>query len=373
MLRRQKDIVLKDLRKKIVFLVGPRQTGKTWLAKDLGKEFGRTEYLSYDRLADRRIIEKEGWVDATDLLILDELHKMPDWKNYLKGLFDTKNERLKILVTGSARLDYFRQSGDSMAGRFFTHRLLPFSLGELAGTPYEGDLDRLFERSGFPEPFLAETPEDATRWRNEYADSLLRDEVTDLERVADLRALRTVLELLRHRVGSPISYASIAEDVGVSPNTVKKYIQIFEALYIVFRVTPFSRDIARSLAKEPKLYFYDIGMVESGDGPRFENFVAVSLLKDIFATCDQKGVKGELHYLKTKEGKEVDFCVARNGRAELLVEAKRSDDTVSPHLRHFCTKYDLPGVQVVKELKRERKEDERIEVRRAKDWLAGLY
>ena len=298
---------------------------------------------------------------------------MPDWKNYLKGLFDTKNDRVKILVTGSARLDYFRQTGDSLAGRFFTHRLLPFSLGELTGTPYEGDLDRLIERSGFPEPILAETPEDATRWRNEYADSLLREEVADLERIADMRALRTVLELLRHRVGSPVSYTSIAEDAGVSPNTVKKYIQIFEALYIVFRVTPFSRDIARSLAKEPKLYFYDTGMVTAGDGSRFENLVAISLLKDVFAAYDQKGVKGELQYLKTKEGKEVDFCIAQDGRAKLLVEAKLSDDRVSTHLRHFCTKYDLPGIQVVKELKRERKEDERITVRRAAGWLAELY
>ena len=125
--RAQAKFILRDLERKIVFIVGPRQVGKTWLARSMESYFKRPLYLNYDSVSDREIVEAEAWREATDLLILDELYKMPYWKNYLKGLYDTKPSHLRVLVTGSARLDVFRQSGDSLAGRFFCHHLLPFS------------------------------------------------------------------------------------------------------------------------------------------------------------------------------------------------------------------------------------------------------
>ena len=124
---------------------------------------------------------------------------------------------MRILVTGSARLDAFRQGGDSLAGRFFAHRLLPLSLSELKGTEFEGSMDRLMERGGFPEPFLCEDAIEADRWRMQYTDGLIREDILDFERVHDLRAMQMVVELLRRSVGSPVSYASMARDVGASP------------------------------------------------------------------------------------------------------------------------------------------------------------
>lgn len=384
MRRRRKTQILKDLNSKIVFLTGPRQVGKTWLAHDIAKEFSRPVYLNYDNREDRKIIEKEAWLGSTDLLIFDEIHKMPEWKTYIKGVFDTKPKNLKILVTGSARLEYFRQMGESLSGRFFTHRLFPFSPGELAVIGAAPDIDRLMLRGGFPEPFLAGLPAEnsanqifgeesenfARRWRKQYVDGLIRDDVLDFERFSDFKSLKLCLELLRSRVGSPVSYTSIAGDIGVAPNTVKKYIQVFEELYVIFRITPFVGNIVRSLLKEPKIYFFDTALVEGDEGIKFENLVALSLAKEAAAEEDLRGISASLHYVRTKDGKEVDFCYVRDNKAQYLLEVKLSDSNISKNLCYFCEKYNIPGIQLVKNLKRERQEE--VEVRSAETWLAEL-
>ena len=368
--RPQLPLIAKDLSKKLVFLTGPRQVGKTHLALALLKDSPKGVYLNYDNLEDRSIIAKAAWLPDTELLVLDELHKMPEWKNYLKGIFDTRSPHLRILVTGSARLDAFRSSGDSLAGRYFRHRLNPFSVAEITEAS-EATIDVLMTRGGFPEPFLADTDQDASRWRLHYMDGLVRTDILDFERIHDLKAMELTLELLRHRVGSPISIASLAQDVACAPNTIKKYLEILEALFIVFRVTPFHRNIARSLLKEPKLYFYDTGMVKGNDGIRFENMVAVSLLKHVNAIEDYEGSRATLHYLRTKEKKEVDFAVAVEDQPVSIIEAKLTENEPTPSLRYFHERYGLPAVQVVRHLRLEKMAGH-IAIRRALDFLREL-
>lgn len=368
--RFQLPLIRKDLDRKLVFITGPRQVGKTWLALALLKDFTNGVYLNYDNPEDRAVITRAAWLPSTELLVLDELHKMAEWKNYLKGIFDTRLPQLKILVTGSARMDTFRTSGDSLAGRYFRHRLNPLAIDEIPDAS-EATLDTLMMRGGFPEPFLAETDQDADRWRMQYVDGLIRTDILDFERIHDVKAVQLTLELLRRRVGSPISVTSLAQDVNCSPNTIKKYIEIFEALFIVFRVTPFHRNIARSLLKEPKLYFYDTGLVKGDDGVRFENLMAVSLLKQANATEDYRGKRAALHYLRTKEKKEVDFAMVVEDQQTTIIEVKLNDSALSPSLKYFHEKYDLPAVQVVRNLRQERMAGD-IPIRRALDFLREM-
>lgn len=376
MYRRQIEQIRADLEKKLVFLVGPRQVGKTWLAKEIGKNFDKMVYLNYDRSEDRQIMKAESWPKNTQFLILDELHKMKGWKNYIKGVFDTKEADLRILVTGSARLNTFRQAGDSMVGRFFVHHLFPFSMSEIKSVQekldFEMDVERFLERGGFPEPFLAKTKTDADRWRKQYFDGLVRTDVLDFETIHNFRALQMVLELLRKKVGSPVSYSSIAEDVQLSPITVKKYIEIFEALYIIFRVSPYSKNIARSILKEPKIYFFDNGLVNGDEGARLENFVAVSLLKHVHGSVDYTGKNLSLNYVRTKNKQEVDFALVEDGEISKLIEVKVSDGNLSSNLKYFCDKYNYIGVQVVKDLKRE-KTIGSIDIVMADNFLQSLF
>lgn len=370
--RAQKQTILKDLEKKLVLLVGPRQCGKTWLAKDIAKEFRNSVYLNYDQPIDRKIIQEQSWSDSTDLLILDELHKMESWKNYLKGVYDTKPDSMHILVTGSARLDVYDQLGDSLAGRYFRHRLLPLSLAELAQANALLDIDKLLERGGFPEPYLDDNETEANRWRMQYINSLLSTDIFEIDKIYNAKAMQLIFNLLRTRVGSPLSYQSLAEDVAVSPTTIKKYVQILEALFIVFIVPPYSKNIARSLLKEPKVYFFDTGLVQGDKGARFENFVAVSLLKHVYGKVDTKAEDYGLYYLRTKEGQEVDFALVLQDNIETMIEAKLSERTPSKPLIRFHEKYNIPAIQLVKSLRNDY-QDQGIRILKAEKFLSQLF
>lgn len=368
--RQLTDAVMRDLEKKMVFLVGPRQCGKTWLAKQIATRFNNPVYLNYDNFEDKQIIKNGEWKRNSDLLILDEIHKMPEWKNYLKGIFDTKDKKMRILVTGSARLDTFRSGGDSMAGRFFVHHLMPFSVLEAKNAGFSEPLSRLLERGGFPEAFLSDNINDVYRWRRYYNDSLIRQDVLDFQRVLDIRAIADLTELLRLRVGSPVSYRSLSEDLSVSPNTVKKYISILEALYIVFSIRPYRKRIARSILKEPKIYFFDTGAIKD-NGARLENAVALHLYAYSLQRSDLSGKNYRLHFLRTKDGKEADFCLSCDNEAFAIFEVKNRDSAWSGNLIYFKERYNIPAVQLVKDLRIE-KDSDNISMRECEAFLSRL-
>lgn len=330
------EFIKKDLDKKLVLIAGPRQVGKTWLSKTLFPS-NQSVYLNFDRNADRKVITEETWSRDSDLVILDEIHKMRNWKSWIKGIYDTESVRPRLLLTGSARLDVTHRGGrESLAGRHHLYRLHPLSVRELSAT-YDASeaVNRLMNRGGFPEPFFAESDRDADRWRLSHVDSMLREDLRDLVVIQDIKSLEYLVDRLASQVGSPISYQSLAEDVGVSAPTIKRWIATLEASYVIFTVLPWTRKVKGSILKQPKVYFFDTARIPDNlESARFENLVACSLLKHQQFLEDTRGVKGSLHYLRNKQGLEVDFLLVEKSHPTFMVECKLSE-TEEANFRYF--------------------------------------
>ena len=206
----------------------------------------------------------------------------------------------------------------------------------------------------FPEPFLSQSETDSNRWRKQYVSLVLIDDVRQIGDVKDISSMQLLIELLRKRVGSPLSLNSIAGDLEVSTNTVKRYIELLEQMYVVFRVNPYHKNIARAILKEPKIYFYDIGLVIGDDGVRFENLMALHLLKHLHFLEDTKGVETKLHYIRDRQRHEVDFYYCEKEEDEgTLLEVKLTKNKPDRNLIYFHERLGKKATQVVLNIQRE--------------------
>lgn len=346
---------------KMAFLSGPRQCGKTTLAKELLRKRGAGAYFNWDEITFRRTWTHDPRevlplsTGRSALLVLDEIHKARSWKRSLKGLYDTLADPVDILVTGSARLTVYRRGSDSLLGRYFHFRLHPFSIGELesATIPHPDELietlfsgrprrrraaqetlDGFMRFGTFPEPFLAQSEKKARLWRRHRVEQVIREDVRDLSRIPDLGRIEMLASLLPVRVGSLLSLVSLREELEVSYDTVKRWLQLLGELYYSFEIKPYAKRVARSLRKAGKLYLWDPGEVLD-EGARFENLVASHLLKACHLWTDTGEGSFELCFLRNKQKEEIDFLIVRDGKPWLPVEARLRDTTPSPAWRRF--------------------------------------
>jgi hypothetical protein len=347
--------ILNDLSKKMVFIGGPRQVGKTTLAKAiLSSNYPSGRYLNWDYDEDRQDIMRKQWSADQKLLVFDELHKFPRWKTWIKGIYDVSHESHSFLVTGSARLDVYRRGGDSLMGRYHYWRLHPFTLDEVPpGISQKEAYHRLMTVGGFPEPFLDGDERTARRWRRERFDRVLREDIRDLMPIRNIQLLGMFLDMLRHRVGGLVTLSNLAGDLQISPKTAKTWLEVLERMYLVFSVRPYTRSLPRAVLKPPKVYFFDNGDVIGDEGARFENLIATSLLKRLHFLEDRDGYRYELRYIRDKEGREVDFVILKEGKIEELIEVKFSEDNISNSLSYYAERLTPPkAAQIVASLRR---------------------
>ena len=372
-----------DFGRQMRLIAGPRQTGKTTIARSFLEKCGCGKlYYNWDNRQIRDAYRKDNHFFAGDMfnvppgeggkrwLCMDEIHKYPDWKNILKDFFDSYNEDAFFVVTGSARLDMMRRSGDSLAGRYLNFRLNPVTLREFSGsslpeppdhaddiireklhTPvYKSDeLAALLRFSGFPEPLVNGAVRFHIRWQAAYMDALVREDLREITQIKNLEKTASLMHLLPERISSPLSINALAGDLNCSFATAANYLTALELGYLIFRLRPYHDKIARSIRKEQKAYFYDWTWAASEAG-KFENYVAVEL-KSLIDAWEDNGLGAfELFYIRDRDGRETDFLVCRNAIPWLLVEVKLSRSSIAyHHKKNRQALGDIPFIQIVRE------------------------
>ncbi len=345
----------------MVFIIGPRQAGKTTVSM-MAKEFASSfSYLNWDNLDHRKIIldgvkstaEFAGLDKLKEdkpLIVFDEVHKYGRWKTFLKGFFDTYKGEADIIVTGSSRLDVYKKGGDSLMGRYFPYRLHQLSVGELIRTDLsekeiqmpvqlqEGKFKNLLKNGGFPEPFIKNDLRFLNRWRTLRREQLIREDIRDLSRIQELGQIELLAETFKHRAGQLTNFSNLANKINVSSVTISRWIKTLQGFFYLFTVQPWSVNIPRALVKEPKTYLWDWVDVDD-EGGRWENFVASHLLKAVHYWTDSGLGQYGLWFIRDKEKREVDFLVTRADKPWFLVEAKLSQGAgLSKNLAYFQDK-----------------------------------
>ena len=334
-----------DLKKKMVFIGGPRQVGKTSIAEQVLSlpEYERGILLNWDNDSDRSAILSREFSHDAPLIVFDEIHKNRQWRQFIKGLFDKHRKTLRILVTGSARLDWYRFGGDSLQGRYFYHRLHPFSVAEL-GIETKQDFSSLLTLSGFPEPFFSGDLQEKNRWALSYRSRLVREELRDFERVVELTKLELLAQRLPDLVGSQLSINGLREDLQVAHATINSWLELFERLYYIFRIYLFGAPKLRAIKKTARVFFYDWSLVQN-EGARLENLVASHLLKWCHFKEDTEGRELELRYFRDIDQREVDFVVLERDQPSMFIEVKTEHKASGKGLRYLKERF--PSVRAI--------------------------
>ncbi len=368
------------LKKKMVFLAGPRQAGKTFVAQQyLAAHSSPQLYYNWDLPEVAQRFRENPVFFESDVrismlkrptLVFDEIHKRTRWKNELKAVYDRSIRDFNLIVTGSARLDLLRQSGESLAGRYFLFRVLPIGLQEYAGQidfqcrldgfkdlihhlsaikPAPKALTDLLVLGGFPDPLAMGSLDYRRKWSADYQRLLFREDLRDLSRIQEIDRVETLWSLLPERVGSPLSIRSLQEDLSASHEAIRTWLLNLEKLYSIFLLRPFSKKISRAVKKEKKLYLMDWAL-HKDEAKRFENFVISSLFRSVAVWNDSGQGEFELYFARNALGQEADFLLIRDGKPWILGDAKLSGKAIDAHLYRMAEQLGgVPVIQVVAE------------------------
>ncbi len=316
-----------------VVLTGPRQAGKTTLALAIAEDRPAT-YLDLESEVDRaRLAEPELYFadHADELLVLDEIQRVPGLFETLRGVIDRGRREGKgngrFLLLGSASLDLLAQSGESLAGRVAFAELTPFDLTEVG----PNRLDRLWIRGGFPESFLASGEEASLRWRRDFIRTYLERDIPQLGPRIPAETLRRLWTMLAHNQGGLLNAANLARGLGVSGATVGRYLDLMVDLLLVRRLPPRLGNVGKRLVRSPKLYLRDSGLLHAllaiADkesllghpvvGASWEGLVIENLIGTV-------GTEAEPSFYRTSNGTEVDLVLSWPNGREWAIEVKRS-------------------------------------------------
>lgn len=370
---------------KMIFLSGPRQVGKTTFVKNKLNElkidnlyfnwddpYVMKEYINNPHFLKKYLAEVKK---KYPLVAFDEIHKHRQWKNILKGLYDIHSHEAQLIVTGSARLDFFRQSGDSLVGRYFAYRLLPLGLAEASEDfthvmnhekffeepDKNAFLSKLFDIKknifksafekwlffgGFPEPFIRGSTAFSNKWRRDYKSLLLREDLRDLTSIHNIKGIEQLMLILPERISSPLSLNSLREDLMVNHRTIQNWLYALKKIYLLFSIKPWSKKIIKAIKKEEKYYFFDWTLCHDS-GALFENAVAVSLLR-LISCWNELGLgEFELRYVRNNTGHEIDFIIIKDRVPLVLIEAKKSDTQISKSANYFQKYFSIPYIQII--------------------------
>jgi uncharacterized protein len=321
-----------------VILTGPRQVGKTTLALEIANRHPAT-YLDLESPSDRaRLAEPELYLEdhADELLVLDEIQRLPDLFQVLRGVIDKGRRDGKpsgrFLLLGSASLELLAQSGESLAGRIAFAELTPFDVTEVDGER----LDRLWVRGGFPDSFLAGAEDTSLRWRRDFIRTYLERDIPQLGPRIPAETLRRLWTMLAHNQGALLNAANLARGLGVSGATVGNYLDLMVDLLLVRRLAPRLTNVGKRLVRSPKVYVRDSGLLHallgiadkemllghpvvgaSWEGLVLENLIALA------------GDGVESSFYRTGGGAEVDLVLSWPDGREWAIEVKR---TLAPKL-----------------------------------------
>jgi predicted AAA+ superfamily ATPase len=321
------------VRSPIVAVLGPRQVGKTTLALEIAEGLGdRAIYLDLELPSDRvKLADAELYFASheRDLVILDEIQRVPDLFQTLRGVVDARRRKHRpnghFLVLGSASIDLLRQSSETLAGRISHQELTPFLVEEA------DEIERLWVRGGFPESYLAATDEDSLEWRLSFIQTYLERDIPALGPRIPAETLRRFWTMLAHDQGTLLNAAKLAQGLGVSGQTVARYLDLMVDLLLVRRLQPWIGNVGKRLVRSPKVYVRDSGLVHAllgvgaldqvlghpVAGPSWEGFVLENLLAAVPSATPP-------HFYRTLAGAEIDLLLDLPPKQRWALEIKRS-------------------------------------------------